>query len=225
MNKVKDNGNMYDWVDYTWNPVKGCEHECSYCYLRSMPYFDMTPRFSEKELHARHPAAKRFFVGSSCDLFGAWVPRDWILKTLSMCNDMLATYVLQTKNPGRFLDFAHLLDARFILGTTIESNRDYPISKAPSVSDRALAMSRLPEHITQFVTIEPILKFDCGEFAHMVLSAKPDFVNIGADSKRHELSEPDPKKILRLINVLEQDTEVRLKHNINRLLQQQELNM
>jgi len=32
---IKSKGNMYDWVDYTWNPIKGkCEHDCSYCYMK-----------------------------------------------------------------------------------------------------------------------------------------------------------------------------------------------
>ena len=29
MNKTK-----IDWADYTWNPVTGCLHGCSYCYAR-----------------------------------------------------------------------------------------------------------------------------------------------------------------------------------------------
>jgi protein gp37 len=29
MNKTK-----IDWADYTWNPVTGCLHDCSYCYAR-----------------------------------------------------------------------------------------------------------------------------------------------------------------------------------------------
>ena len=29
MNKTK-----IDWADYTWNPITGCRHNCSYCYAR-----------------------------------------------------------------------------------------------------------------------------------------------------------------------------------------------
>jgi protein gp37 len=41
MNKTK-----IDWADYTWNPVTGCLHGCSYCYARKianrfgMPQYD-----------------------------------------------------------------------------------------------------------------------------------------------------------------------------------------
>lgn len=25
-----------DWCDSTWNPVTGCQHDCEYCYARSL---------------------------------------------------------------------------------------------------------------------------------------------------------------------------------------------
>ena len=34
------NGNMYKFVNYTWNPIKGkCLHDCSYCYMKTMPQY------------------------------------------------------------------------------------------------------------------------------------------------------------------------------------------
>jgi DNA repair photolyase len=33
----KAKGNMYKFIDYCWNPVKGkCPYECSYCYVSRM---------------------------------------------------------------------------------------------------------------------------------------------------------------------------------------------
>ena len=31
MNKTK-----IEWCDYTWSPVTGCKHGCSYCYARKI---------------------------------------------------------------------------------------------------------------------------------------------------------------------------------------------
>ena len=27
---------MVDWAKWTWNPVTGCEHNCIYCYARTI---------------------------------------------------------------------------------------------------------------------------------------------------------------------------------------------
>ena len=33
LNKIK--GHMYDWVDYTWNPIKGkCPKYCKYFFMK-----------------------------------------------------------------------------------------------------------------------------------------------------------------------------------------------
>jgi DNA repair photolyase len=32
---LKSRGDMYQWIDFTWNPVQGpCEHHCEYCYVQ-----------------------------------------------------------------------------------------------------------------------------------------------------------------------------------------------
>ena len=34
------NGDMYKFIDYTWNPIKGkCLHDCSYCYMKTIPQY------------------------------------------------------------------------------------------------------------------------------------------------------------------------------------------
>ena len=73
--------------------------------------------------------------------------------------------------------------------------------------------------IKRFVTIEPILDFDPDELVFCISEIKPDFVNIGADSKGHGLPEPSKEKILKLIGMLAaKGIEIREKHNMERLL-------
>ncbi len=120
----KSKGQMYPWVTHTWNPIRGCAHDCSYCYLRAMGY-DMTPRLVDKELKRHLVKGKTIFVGSTCDMFGAWVPKEWIEKVLARCNEFENTYFFQSECPTRFFEFlvSGSWPRKIILGTTIETNR------------------------------------------------------------------------------------------------------
>ena len=85
-------GKMFPWVNGTWNPVKGCEHECKYCWARALAkqklknterYSDgFKPRFFEGDLKRRFGKGNSIFVSDMGDLFGEWVPREWITKIL-----------------------------------------------------------------------------------------------------------------------------------------------
>lgn len=98
-NRTNDN---VEWAFWTWNPVTGCDHGCDYCYARVLaqryyvdlpeeerfrPVFRPTrlwaPRLSEvpSAYDPDDPATigeKNVFVCSMADLFGKWVPQDWI---------------------------------------------------------------------------------------------------------------------------------------------------
>ncbi len=52
----------------------------------------------------------------------------------------------------------------------------------------------------------------------MIKLIKPDWVNIGADSKGHNMPEPSKEKILALVKELEKFTEIKNKNNLQRLL-------
>jgi len=65
--------------------------------------------------------------------------------------------------------------------------------------------------------VEPIIDFDLGQFLDYIRRIEPEFVSIGADSKGHNLPEPDRDKLEALIVALGKITEVKLKNNINRL--------
>ena len=67
------------------------------------------------------------------------------------------------------------------------------------------------------VTIEPIIDFDLGAMMALVMRCNPEWVNIGADSRCHNLPEPSADKIDALINELRKFTEVKLKANLKRL--------
>jgi DNA repair photolyase len=213
----RQSGNMYPWVDATWNPVRGCLHQCSYCYLKSLRGYDTKPRLVEKELTVNLGKGKVIFVGSTSDMWGSWVPGPWIVRVLDHCKRFADNrYLFQSKNPIRFLEF--LFPEKAILGTTIETNRDYQVkTEAPVVAKRALAMKSLPSSIEKKVSIEPIVDFDLDKMVSLVRMIGPQFVSIGADSKGHKLCEPSWSKVEALVSALRKMTVVRLKGNLDRL--------
>jgi len=71
----------------------------------------------------------------------------------------------------------------------------------------------------KFVTIEPVLDFDVDDLAAWIGFIKPEFLNLGADSKGHGLTEPTVEKVHALVDKLkEYGIELREKHNLERLM-------
>lgn len=210
----KQTGNMYPWITHTWNPIKGkCPHDCAYCYMKRFPQKEL--RLDEKSL-GNIGDGNTIFVGSSTDMFADSVPYKWINRVLGHCHYFDNTYLFQTKNPKRFVEF--ILPEKTILGTTIEttlSGSDYRFSKAPSVDDRAIAMANL--RMPKMVSIEPIMKFDIDCMVLWIKDIKPKFVSIGADSKGHNLPEPTKEEIEELVAKISKFTEVKTKSNLKRL--------
>ena len=70
------------------------------------------------------------------------------------------------------------------------------------------------------VSIEPIMDFDLKPFISMIRDINPSFVSIGADSKGHNLPEPSSNDVKQLIKALKQFTEVKVKDNLNRIIEE-----
>jgi len=226
----KSKGNMYNWVSHVHSHLAGrCIHQCSYCYVQVAEKRNPSGRYAgptrliEKEFKVNYGEGKTIFIEHMNDLLAVDIPNDWIR---SIINHTLVyprnTYVFQTKNPMRYYNFLELLPHDAILGTTIESNRIYPgLSKAPVPRERTLAMIGLPDKFKKFLTIEPVLQFDVEILGRWISDIRPDFLNLGADSKGFGLPEPTVEKIMELTNWLkEEGIELREKHNLQRLLKE-----
>ncbi|GAG24992.1 unnamed protein product, partial [marine sediment metagenome] len=173
-------------------------------------------RLDEKALKDNLGEGNTIFVGSSTDMWAKEIPVDWIGKVLlTCCAYPDNTYLFQTKNPRRFMDWE--FPKNVILATTIETNRDFRINKAPPTDERMRIMKELKVFSPLMISIEPIMRFDMDMFVSWIKDIKPKFVSIGADSKNSDLPEPNKREIDFLIKELKKFTEVKVKDNLRRI--------
>jgi protein gp37 len=112
-NKTNDS---IEWAPFSWNPVTGCKHDCQYCYARdiAMRYTGhFNPAFHPNRLAAPDntklplddaPGMRNVFVCSMADLFGEWVPQEWIDSVLNTVRASPEwTFLFLTKNPKRMI--------------------------------------------------------------------------------------------------------------------------
>ena len=229
MSGKESNGNMYSWVTKTYNPVAGfCPHDCLYCYVNSLrernrwlkEKYSGGIRLVDKEMKKNLGKGKTWFVCSCIDLFAVGVTDEIIEKVLEHCREYPDnTYLFQTKNPKRLLEFMPYYPDNTILGTTIETNKKLPITKAPSPYKRYKGIKWVREfdEYPVMVSVEPILNFDFEKLVKWIYDIKPSFVSIGADSKGNDLPEPSSWKVEKLIKALEKFTVVKLKKNLKRI--------
>ena len=177
-----------EWCDSTWNPVTGCRHGCEYCYARAMTKrFPNTypngfePTFYEDRLNQFDNCQRRnIFVSSMGDLFGDFIPDEWIEKVLDKCEqNQQHNYLFLTKNPERYWDIlmGFKLPENIWLGTTVTGKtgrfKDLPRAEA----------------VNTFISIEHLLNdIPDSEFERM-----PKWVIIGAETGRRK-NKVIPKK-------------------------------
>lgn len=183
------NRSKIDWCDFSWNPITGCRHDCTYCYARKQsrrfcgdvrlnktspqlqnqddlwileePFKNISdkviplPVGFEPTLHRYRmsmPQEKKLpaniFVGSMADVFGEWVPDEWIAEVFVACNAApWHNYLFLTKNPQRYND----LLSKGMLPTA--DNFWYGGTRTGADSDREHEAS-MSGHT--FLSIEPI---------------------------------------------------------------------
>jgi hypothetical protein len=132
-----EDSNAIDWARRTWNPITGCNHNCPYCFAR-----DIATRFSGSPAYpngfiptfrADHLSAplngaprasdgergNRVFAGSMTDLFGRWVPAEWINAVLCVARQTSQwEFLMLTKFPKRMAEFA--IPPNVWMGTSVD---------------------------------------------------------------------------------------------------------
>lgn len=221
---TKAAGNMYDWITHTHSHLRGaCPHACPYCYVQTIDHrFKSTHhqgpvRLEARELKVNYGTGKTIFIEHTNDLFANKMPYTLIRVILHhTCLYPENTYVFQTKNPLGMLHLIPQMPPKNIVGVTIESDITH-VGTTPHPIKRMLAFNRNVG--PSFITIEPVLKFS-PVFAAAIIGLRPDFINIGADSKATPgLPEPTPDELRGLLSALQSSgIQIRTKRNLARLL-------
>lgn len=127
-----------EWALWTWNPITGCLHGCPYCYARDrarrfpqkfapviLPHRLAAPaKTRQRKLPDSASAVERMgnrnvFVCSMADLFGKWIPREWIEAVLEAAGRAPQwNYLFLTKFPERLAEFEFPSNAW--AGTTVD---------------------------------------------------------------------------------------------------------
>ena len=226
LNRAK--GRMFKSVGWTWNPIAGCSHNCKYCWAESlMKRWGKTfePQIREHFFKDKMPDdGSWIFVGSMGDVFCDSVPDEWIVKLLEYIKTCKTNnkFLLQTKNPKRFIDFLfqlHEIKDKVVLGTTLETTEEITWSKAPPTHERANALAQLKmAGYKTFLSLEPISYFKLFEMQSWIQLIAPEAVEIGLENYGNYTIKP-PVQLLRfLINWLDKEGyTVILKENLDYL--------
>lgn len=161
-NRSNDN---IEWARWSWNPVTGCLHGCDYCYARDIANYiyssstKFEPAFHEDRLSApeitpypdnadKEVGEKNVFVCSMADLFGEWVPNEWINAVLEKVEQNPKwNFLFLTKNPKKLLDFTFPKNAW--VGTSVDTQA--------RVKTAEEVFSQL-EASVKFLSCEPLLE-------------------------------------------------------------------
>ncbi|MFP4047198.1 MAG: DUF5131 family protein [Bacteroidales bacterium] len=230
----KQTGNMYGFIDATWNPITGqCDFQCEYCYMKRFNLGQVkTSKDFLKDLKkikklnkTNKPGEYTIFIGSGTDICSPKVSNEQIemvLKELVMFRNI--DFLIQTKNPYRLKQFGQYLGDNIIVCTTIESNIDIARTNAPDVEKRIYGLKELSVR-RKMITIEPIFAFlDLETFVELLTQVDVVQYNIGANTDhntnqgKNKLSEPSSDEIKALVSELKKNAPVHLKSNLKRLL-------
>ena len=142
---------------------------------KKVPYpFNFEPTFHKYRLNEyQNKKGRNIFVCSMADLFGDWVPDEWIEEVFKACHDATQhNYLFLTKNPERYAELGMPCDNYLWYGTSVCKKDDIQKCKY------------LPLGGKKFVSIEPILE-DLDIIGEPIINYV-DWVIIGAETGRRK---------------------------------------
>jgi protein gp37 len=156
-----------DWSRWSWNPVTGCLFACPYCYAEKIANnslygfangFKVTYYPDRLSYPGRHripvkrknePGINNVFTCSMADLFGDWIPDEWIKSIMDVVEKhQQYNFIFLTKNPKRYLDID--FPANAWLGATADTQKRFDVALS--------VFKELRNDNIKFVSCEPLLE-------------------------------------------------------------------
>ena len=159
----RQDSDSIEWARWSWNPVTGCLHNCPYCYAREIAdrfypqKFEpsIAPEALSAPLNQAPPkeaadnvAYRNIFTCSMADMFGAWMPQEWIDAVLNIARQAKHwNFLMLTKFPQRLPKFEFPENAW--VGVTVDCQARV------AVTERAMRQVKAG---VKWVSIEPLIE-------------------------------------------------------------------
>ncbi|MEH2957801.1 DUF5131 family protein [Candidatus Merdisoma sp. JLR.KK006] len=129
------------------------------------------------------------FVGAMADIWGTWVPDEWIKWVLDICQTHpIHNYLFLTKNPDRYVE----LCLKDLLPEAQNMWYGVTVTNAEQAYTAEAAMQDMPSDAHAFLSIEPLLEELSGAL-EIIIANFTDWVIIGAETG-HRKNKVVPKK-------------------------------
>jgi protein gp37 len=161
------NRTRIEWTDFTWNPITGCNRECSYCYARQIAEnilrgrygYDkdnpFKPTFHPNKLKEplEHKKSCLIFTCSMGDFFDPAVPEEWRDAVFGVMDETPRhIYQILTKQVPIEPKFRDTFPQNLWLGVTVDGTSDY--------WEKPLQALKHSSACIKFISFEPVLGND-----------------------------------------------------------------
>lgn len=159
----KQDTTSIEWAQWSWNPITGCKHDCPYCYARDIANrfyeqkfepsiyperFNAPKNTSVPEKAEKDTSYRNIFTGSMADIFGRWVPAEWVNRVMGVVEECPEwNFLFLTKFPQRVHEFGHVPSNAW-MGTTVDCQA--------RVDNAEKAFSKMGGGI-KWLSVEPML--------------------------------------------------------------------
>lgn len=183
-------GNIHVLEKPMYKHTTGKNRYCSVHDIQAPYPYGFDPTLHKYRLNDyRDKKGRNIFVCSMSDLFGAWVPDEWIDGIIKACESAPQhNYLFLTKNVERYIEYGVPMAANMWYGTSITKESE------------AHLFNSLPAFCNTFVSIEPILE-DLQPEKCNILFRQVDWFIIGAETgRRKDKVIPERKWIEDVVN-------------------------